>query len=154
MNDLWLAGLLEGEGSFLKGPPSRPNAPVIKLQMKDEDVVRRAAKLMGTTSCSESEPDNPKWSKTYITYVRGGKAIELMRRLRPYMGIRRQAQIDAALASHRDWTKDADYKRYEWPSDAKLLALRTKLGWRPLAKKLGVSFTAVRRRVARIEARP
>jgi len=153
MDELWLAGLLEGEGSFLKGPPSRPNAPIVKLEMKDEDVVLRAAELMGATSCSTAKRDNPKWSTTYIISVRGSRAIALMRRLRPHMGLRRQAQIDAAIGSHRDWTKDPDYKRYEWPSDAKLLSLRSRLGWRPLAQKLGVSFTAVRRRVARIEAR-
>ena len=25
----WLAGILEGEGTFMSGPPSRPNAPVV-----------------------------------------------------------------------------------------------------------------------------
>ena len=42
----WLAGLLEGEGSFLKAPPSDPNCPRISLEMTDKDVVERAALLM------------------------------------------------------------------------------------------------------------
>lgn len=43
----WLAGLLEGEGSFLKGPPSAPRYPVLSLQMTDEDVVARVAAMLG-----------------------------------------------------------------------------------------------------------
>jgi hypothetical protein len=43
----WLAGLLEGEGSFVKGPPSRPNCPIVQLAMTDGDVVERAARLLG-----------------------------------------------------------------------------------------------------------
>ena len=41
----WLAGLLEGEGSFMRGPPSRPNMPAIAIQMTDEDVIQRVAQL-------------------------------------------------------------------------------------------------------------
>ncbi len=37
----WLAGLLEGEGSFMVGPPSDPRRPAIAVQMTDEDVMRR-----------------------------------------------------------------------------------------------------------------
>lgn len=43
----WLAGLLEGEGSFMKGPPSSPGLPVIRMVMIDRDVVERAASMLG-----------------------------------------------------------------------------------------------------------
>ena len=39
----WLAGLLEGEGTFLKGPPSAPRAPAVQLSMADRDVPNRSA---------------------------------------------------------------------------------------------------------------
>src|SRR5438552_15840203 len=42
----WLAGLLEGEGTFLRPVPSAPRAPLIRLAMTDHDVVRRAAGLL------------------------------------------------------------------------------------------------------------
>ncbi len=45
----WLAGLLEGEGSFLKPPPSAPNTPRITLQMTDEDVVQRVQEIFDLT---------------------------------------------------------------------------------------------------------
>ena len=42
---VWLAGLLEGEGAFLHGPPSAPNQPRIALNMTDLDVVERVSKM-------------------------------------------------------------------------------------------------------------
>jgi len=39
----WLCGLLEGEGSFMKGPPSRPQYPVISMCSTDEDVMQRVS---------------------------------------------------------------------------------------------------------------
>jgi hypothetical protein len=44
----YLAGLLEGEGSFLVGPAGA--VPAVALAMTDEDVVRRASYLMEATT--------------------------------------------------------------------------------------------------------
>lgn len=41
----WLAGLMEGEGSFFLSQ----NQPKMALLMSDEDIVSRAALLLGTT---------------------------------------------------------------------------------------------------------
>lgn len=41
----WLIGLLEGEGSFMKGPPSQPNSARIALAMTDLDVVEKVANI-------------------------------------------------------------------------------------------------------------
>jgi hypothetical protein len=45
----WLAGLLEGEGSFTAGPPSSPRMPVISVNMTDEDVVARLGRIPGAS---------------------------------------------------------------------------------------------------------
>ena len=45
----WLAGLLEGEGSFMRGAPSRPNTPMVSLSMTDEDVVARVGRMLGVS---------------------------------------------------------------------------------------------------------
>ena len=37
----WLAGLLEGEGTFMAGPPSAPRTPAVQLSMVDRDVAER-----------------------------------------------------------------------------------------------------------------
>ena len=42
----------------------------------------------------------PYWKDTWGFRVRGRKAIELMAKLRPLLGRRRRAQIDAAISSY------------------------------------------------------
>jgi hypothetical protein len=78
----WLAGLLEGEGTFMTGPPSSPGLPVIAVNMTD---VR---------------PRNVRWRTSYQVRVNGRDAVRWMSLLKPLMGSRRQAQIDRALASY------------------------------------------------------
>lgn len=93
----WLAGILEGEGSFLMGSPSGPYRIKISLQMTDEDIILRAAKLMGVSSIHHYVRSNKKTHKVYkpiwgIT-LGGSKAVLLMNKLYPIMGYRRQQQI-------------------------------------------------------------
>lgn len=104
MNDktiCWLAGILEGEGSFLKGPPSDPNQPRIQLSMTDRDIVERVASIFGTATQevkSKRYKENG-WKTPYFTVLKGRKAMRLMEELHPLMGERRQQQIEAALNS-------------------------------------------------------
>lgn len=98
----WLAGLLEGEGSFLKGSPSKPNRPRVSLQMTDADVVNRAAALMGAGVGRKYDRRNPNWKPIYQVVLSGGRSVDLMKRLRPHMGQRRQQQIDEAMACFED----------------------------------------------------
>lgn len=96
----WLAGLLEGEGSFIKGPPTAPNSPGISLQMTDEDVVARASALMGTKYHSYHRGKDKGWKEIYQTNLRGYRAVDLMRELYDLMGIRRKQQIDKAIEGY------------------------------------------------------
>ncbi len=96
----WLAGLLEGEGCFLRPSPSKPNQPAVVLQMVDEDVVARAARLMGV-GYHHFDPANPRHKRTYVARLKAGPAVALMRSLRPLLGIRRRGQIDAAVSTYR-----------------------------------------------------
>lgn len=94
----WLAGLLEGEGSFMRPMPSAPRLPIIQLIMTDLDVMERAAGLMGSVVWRNNlSKRNPRWKDAWQTRVKGTRARNLMIELRPLMGQRRQAQIDAAL---------------------------------------------------------
>jgi len=97
----WLAGILEGEGSFLSGPPSRPRAPAIVVGMSDLDVVQRVAKLLGVNFVNVTERLPHK--TMYKTAVTGSRAVELMRLLHPLMGERRGRQIEKAIASYSKW---------------------------------------------------
>lgn len=100
----WLAGILEAEGSFLKGTPSAPNKPNIKIHTTDQDIAQRVAdifqvKMMGPYTRSEWEVE---YKPFYMVTKRSRPAIKLMQQIRPMMGERRQGQIDAAIASYVD----------------------------------------------------
>jgi hypothetical protein len=58
-----LAGLLEGEGSFMAGPPSNPRMPVISVHMTDEDVVARLGRIFAR-KVYVVRPRNPRWRTT------------------------------------------------------------------------------------------
>ena len=95
----WLAGLLEGEGTF----SMNGTYPTISVNMCDRDVISRAAALMALDETRVWEPFDARdeargWSRSYATAVTGARAAELMRTLRPLMGSRRRAAIDRALA--------------------------------------------------------
>lgn len=95
----WLAGILEGEGSFMSGPPSSPNNTIISLHMTDEDVVARVAWMFGRTYLKVRRKQKSYHKDSFATRMSGSKARELMARLRPLMGKRRKSQIDRALES-------------------------------------------------------
>ena len=93
----WLAGLLEGEGSFLANCEGRSSYPVIKVEMCEQDVVERVADLLNTRLWVEAARTE-RWRPTYVAQIAGHHAAGWMGALRPYMGLRRTAAIDAALA--------------------------------------------------------
>ena len=105
----WLAGLLEGEGYFTLGISRRqPNAPRIVLVMTDEDVVVRAANLIGGKV--KRRPDSRQGNRKpcYVMTSRGGSnhVIAMMKMLRPLMGTRRGAKLDEIIQNYRPvvWT--------------------------------------------------
>lgn len=103
----WLAGLLEGEGSFVPPPPSAPNQPAIQIAMTDEDVVARAADLFGVKYHSWQRK-NSGHKVSYQAALRGGRAVEYMQKLYPLMGKRRQEQIHRALSEYTIHDKRGD----------------------------------------------
>jgi hypothetical protein len=101
----WLAGLLEGEGSFSPGPPSAPNSVRITLSMTDRDVVARVAALWSVSyhEVREKRSIERGWKPAYHVSLRGKRAVEFMHELLPVMGERRQLQIRRALASYNPY---------------------------------------------------
>jgi len=99
----WLAGLLEGEGSFLKPKPSAPNRPVISMQSTDEDVIAKVADLMGVSywQAPVERYDRKRWKRVFAVHLRGARAVELMLLLKPLMGTRRQKQIERAIEDYQ-----------------------------------------------------
>jgi hypothetical protein len=98
----WLAGLLEGEGSFSSTcDTARHCYPVISINMCDGAVVRRAAQILGAPSVALRPPGRAEWRPTYVAQVGGAHAAGWMKVLREFMGERRTAAIERALGSYR-----------------------------------------------------
>jgi DNA-binding CsgD family transcriptional regulator len=96
----WLAGLLEGEGSFKAPAPSAPNLISISLMMTDEDTIARVAHSFGV-KYHQVKTRQPHHKTPYSVHLRGTNAYYLMRALYPLMSLRRQLQIDKALQHHQ-----------------------------------------------------
>lgn len=92
---LWLAGLLEGEGTF---DIHRGKYPRVRVGMVDRDIVGRAATLMGArvNLRLHGRPAQATWHAE----VSGAKAVAVMRAVLPHMGSRRSGAIATALG----WT--------------------------------------------------
>ncbi|WP_191480131.1 LAGLIDADG family homing endonuclease [Nocardioides ochotonae] len=89
---IWLAGLLEGEGSF---DLHRGRYPRVRLAMTDRDVVGRAATLLGGSVRLSLKPA-PHRAMWHVE-VSGAKASAAMRAILPFMGARRSARIADVL---------------------------------------------------------
>ena len=66
----WLVGVLEGEGTFLRGAPSNPGAPIVRVSMTDHDVVEHVAKLFdrGVVRLRRRKPHH---KLPYATTIKG-----------------------------------------------------------------------------------
>ena len=94
---LWLAGLLEGEGCFRFGKwASKGNGCQITVEMTDEDVIVKAAEVMGTKVYFH-KPRRLGCKPTWYTGACGDKAAAIARQILPFMGQRRKAKIEELL---------------------------------------------------------
>lgn len=100
----WLTGILEGEGSFVHGPPCQPYSCQISLCMSDQDIVEKAALMMGSKvwPARPHGPNKHRHKIAFRTQVRGKNAIQLMLLLWPGMGQRRRKKIDDIV---RAWSQ-------------------------------------------------
>ena len=111
MKDLyWLAGIIEGEGSFiyphikLKDGSKGQGYPRVQVKMTDEDVVRKCQKVAGVGKVHgpHQPPGNRKLTWTWaVTKKVDGTA--LMQTLYLLMGTRRRSKIIECL---QEWLAD------------------------------------------------
>lgn len=102
----WLAGLLEGEGSFQIASPSAPNMPKLTLTMTDADVVTRVAAIFGVKPQQYARTGGH-YKLAHMATLRGSRAVLLMGELHPLMSARRQQQINKALAGYHSKRRSA-----------------------------------------------
>ena len=96
---VWLAGLLEGEGTFLAvGSNKRGYRPRLQLKMTDRDVVQHAASILRyKNKIYTGQPTNKDWKRWFLLAIEGDQAVLWMLRLLPLMGKRRRKQIMTAI---------------------------------------------------------
>jgi hypothetical protein len=92
---IWLAGLLEGEGTF---DAHRGKYPRIRLAMTDRDVVGRAASLMGCRIRLSLK--RAPAASTWHAELSGPRAAAIMAELLPYLGTRRSGRMADVIAIH------------------------------------------------------
>ena len=91
----WLAGLLEGEGSFIL---RRRGLPRLAIDMTDRDVIERAACLLGGARVCERKPNGTTHHRpVYFLRVGCRQAVQWMMTIYSLMGVRRRAQIRVCL---------------------------------------------------------
>ena len=107
----WIAGLLEGEGSFGLDDRAKtrykvstaPASPFIKISMVDEDVISKLAKMVNKSYFSPSR----KTVKNKIVYTLhiGDRAtlLYLLPRVLPYLGKRRQERVRVCIDALHAW---------------------------------------------------
>jgi hypothetical protein len=98
----WLAGLLEGEGSFYASGSRAKNGvmyryPQIKVSMTDRDVIERVAQMFGIKVSVNSREKRREAKQIYSAQINGSRAMELMQQLLPWMGKRRSQKIKELL---------------------------------------------------------
>ncbi len=106
----WVAGIIEGEGSFLLARRHSTCRgigktvyiyPSILLGMTDKDVVERVAGLLKSSVRKRGGRSRPVRKDIWITQILGARAASWMMTLLPIMGTRRADRIREILAIWR-----------------------------------------------------
>lgn len=89
----WLAGLLEGEGSFTSA--NGTNGARVSIDMTDLDTLERAHKIMGGKLYGPRNRGNNK--PIWQLVAQGDEAVAVMQSVLPYMSKRRTEKIKSLL---------------------------------------------------------
>ena len=92
-----MIGLLEGEGCFT--PNRLKNKTYVRIQVEstDRDVIERLVPFGGRVCGPIQRGRNVKHNATWKWAIYGPECRDLLERILPYMSVRRQGQISAAL---------------------------------------------------------
>lgn len=105
----WVAGLLEGEGSFVltKESGRKRQTLTVRCSMTDLDVINRLAGVVDGGAVNQDGYRNgatrtaERYKRIYTWQMsRRTEVVELINLLYPYMGLRRQAQMRVLIDYH------------------------------------------------------
>jgi hypothetical protein len=111
----WLVGVFEGEAYF--GYSTGKRTPRIEVEMKDEHVIARIASLFSVGySRRDRRHNRPETSITYRVTLTGRRAMQVMKRVQPYMSPRRARAIQQVDERYRESrSADEDYSKFPLP---------------------------------------
>ncbi len=144
MNDVdiaWVAGLLEGEGSFLFKKSGE--APLVSCHMTDLDVLEKLQNLCGGKIYTVSKRKDH-WKQSWVWYVSHANAARLMKDVLPYMASRRSQKIKCLLEA---WYLKQNQMQLQKDiyKQAGLDYQNKKGSLRDIAKQYNISATTVHR---------
>lgn len=144
-NKYWIAGLLEGEGAFMTGPPRDPNQITIDIHMIDKDIMERVAEIFGTSVYKRPKRENRQ--QIYRVQIYCSRAISLMKAIYPIMGERRKSQIEKVFKAWDPWKhKKANSKlNDEKAKEVFHLTQNTNKSYEEIAKSFPVSDKTVKK---------
>lgn len=94
----WLAGLLEGEGTFTWKKQKRYQYPMVKVGSTDRDIIDRVREMWGGPVPEFHRRRRAHWKDQWIVARVGQPAVVVMQQVLPYMGERRAAKIQEILS--------------------------------------------------------
>ncbi len=104
LDKAWVAGLIEGEGSYYLAEHKLYPKVIFQLNMTDEDVVRRAHRIAGVGTVNPHAPGvrsvKPQWRWRVSAQA---EVAWLMDEMYPLMGSRRSAKINELRAYLPAW---------------------------------------------------
>lgn len=96
----WLAGLLEGEGTFFN--IKNGYSPRVVIGMTDRDIIERSASMVGAKCYLAKRKNKPEHHKDQYWWVLTGySAAAVMMTIYTFMGERRRAKIREVLTRWR-----------------------------------------------------
>lgn len=144
----YVAGVLEGEGSFMT--TTGGHAPRVQIHMTDLDVLETVQRVLGCGTISPVTKRQEHWKDAWTWRCSGNDAARVMDIVYPYMGKRRQEKIDEVRKVWYDRLDAVNARK------AKALAaareyLEGNTSLRQVAEKHGVSYETVRRTAWKID---
>lgn len=98
----WLAGLFDGEGSIVEAQRTRPHGGSLRITITNtvHPMLEKVCEITGVGSLWLKKSKNPRHQDAWIWSVSGSVALELLRRMRPWL-FARADRADAALAGKK-----------------------------------------------------
>lgn len=139
----WVAGLLEGEGTFVR---RSGNSCVISCEMTDKDTIQKLFSFVGAGNIYFCPSRNEAWKDTWKWQLTDSMCIlELLQSIYPWMSDRRKIAIDIVLSTVRKTVDKNTYRLDLYESIRQSKIDFPLLSYRQLATIHGVSRSSVQR---------